>query len=536
MPTPSLEQEQIYDATGGSGLKNTKIIAFAGAGKTTTLKGIAKKRRRSNGVYLTFNRANAEEAKAKLAGTRCTAFSMHGLAYRTQADMIGTPKNFRANDIRDSGVFSRFRVPAMKGWGGYRIGAAVVRTMSEFANSADQEFTIEHARAALIDSVGDPDFILDPERKALAQETITTFEGTFMQMAEAFWLQAAENGEISHDMYLKMLDLDDGLRAKAFSRFDYLMADEAQDLNPVQRSIIMKAGIPVIVVGDPYQQIYSWRGAENALDLIEGDTFYLTQSFRFAENIAGVGRMILAARPDGGPEQRLVGAGSGDISKHDGSLAAFVCRTNMGVIEDALKLLAKNKEVYVDNIDGLVSDLRSAQALYEGDMANVKSEELKHFTCWEELETEADEGNGTMARYQRIILSNMLPRIEALKASQPKKPSRNTVTLCTAHRSKGMEWPGVRLGSDWKDLETMQGRYEMAQKKSAKHMTLAMEEFNALYVAATRAMLTLQGHKPLFEKKPVDPIMSAARGDVPEDYRPLDLAEERDGPSVRTIS
>lgn len=536
MPTPSLEQEEIYDATGVPRLTNKKIIAFAGAGKTTTLKGIAKRRRQDRGVYVSFNRANADEARAKLAGTRCSAFSMHQLAYRAQADTIGKPKIFRANDVRESGIFSRFRIPAVKGWTDYRVSAAVIRTMSEFANSADQEFLIEHARAAIIDSVGDPEFIHDRERKEIAQDAISRFEGVLTQMAEWFWLNAAENGEMSHDMYLKMVDLDPGLRAKIFSRFDYLLGDEGQDFNPVQTSIFAKAGIPVIVVGDPYQQIYSWRGAENALDKIEGDTFYLTQSFRFAENIAGVGRMILAARPDGGPEQRLIGAGNGDISDHKGSLAAYVCRTNMGVIDDALTLMSKNKDVFVDNIDGLVSDLRSAQALYEGDMRNVKSDELKHFTCWEELETEADEGNGTMARIQRIILSNMLPRIEALKASQPKVPSRNTITLCTAHRSKGMEWPGVRLGSDWKDVETMQARYKAAEKKSAKHMTLAMEEFNAFYVAATRAKLRLQGHEKLFEKKPVDPILAASRGDVPADYRPADLSEERDGPSVRTIS
>jgi len=534
---PSEEQAAIYDHTGGSKVKNTKIIAFAGAGKTTTLKGIAKTRRKDWGIYLTFNRSNADEAKEKLTGTRCNAFSMHQVAFRAQRDTIGRPQNFRANDIRQSGVFSKFALPVMRGWTDFRVASAVIRTMSEFANSASSDFAIEHAQAALISSVGDPDFIRDPEKKEEAAAVIARLSGPLVQMAEWFWLDSARNNNFSHDMYLKMLDLDTDLRRKAFNAYSYLMVDEAQDLNPVQRSIIEKSGIPIIAVGDPYQQIYSWRGAENALNKISGETFYLTQSFRFGENIAEVGRQLLAARPDGGPEQRLTGAGSGHANGHEGSLVAHICRTNMGVIEDSLSLMEKGKDVYVDNIGSLLVDLRSAQALFDGNMREVKSEELRHFNSWDELEMEADEGNGTMERIRRIITAEMLPKIEGLASKQSDKPKAKTITLCTAHRSKGMEWPGVRLGSDWKNLDEMHARYVGAKKKSEKHVTLAMEEFNALYVAGTRAISRLVGHEKLLERKPEDPILAhhKANTGVPDDYTPTDMSDERKGPSIRTL-
>jgi hypothetical protein len=37
----------------------------------------------------------------------------------------------------------------------------------------------------------------------------------------------------------------------------------------------------VIYVGDPYQQIYEWRGAVNAMEHIRAPECALTESFRF---------------------------------------------------------------------------------------------------------------------------------------------------------------------------------------------------------------------------------------------------------------
>ena len=60
--------------------KSFKIVAYAGAGKTTTLKLIAE-RLRGRGLYLAFNKGIANEAKQKFPGhIDCRTF--HSLAYR----------------------------------------------------------------------------------------------------------------------------------------------------------------------------------------------------------------------------------------------------------------------------------------------------------------------------------------------------------------------------------------------------------------------------------------------------------------------
>ena len=44
-----------------------------------------------------------------------------------------------------------------------------------------------------------------------------------------------------HEIYLKAFELDDDLVLSTTARYAYIILDEAQDLNPVQRSIAVKS-------------------------------------------------------------------------------------------------------------------------------------------------------------------------------------------------------------------------------------------------------------------------------------------------------
>ena len=68
--------------------KSFKVVAYAGAGKTTTLKLIGE-RLRGRGLYLAFNKAIANDARQKFPGhVDCRTF--HSLAYRHVARDITT--------------------------------------------------------------------------------------------------------------------------------------------------------------------------------------------------------------------------------------------------------------------------------------------------------------------------------------------------------------------------------------------------------------------------------------------------------------
>ena len=57
-------------------------------------------------------------------------------------------------------------------------------------------------------------------------------------------------------------------------------------MTPASIDLLQRQNAPKVLVGDPNQQIYCFRGAVNAMSLIEGSTvFYLTQSFRFGPEV-----------------------------------------------------------------------------------------------------------------------------------------------------------------------------------------------------------------------------------------------------------
>lgn len=473
-----------------------RVFAFAGAGKTTTLKGVAEARPGTTG-YLAFNREIAREAQQKFQGTNTRASTMHALAMRVLRPKMTEPPlgSISAREIMESSAFKNAPFPRIPKWNPFRYALASARTMTQFAQSDDVEFLPKHAQLALISTLGDPELMAPSLRRRQLEQTIKKLEKPLIQAARDFWVGMERSGRFTHDMYLKRLDWSKKARDAAFDGLDCLMIDEAQDINPVQRSILIKTGLPLIAVGDPYQQIYSWRGAENALDKLPGKAFYLTQSFRFAENIAAPARRILNSRPDGGPKQKLIGAGTGNGGGHTGVPWAIICRTNLGVIDAALDFLSDNYPMHIDNIDGLLKDLHSAQALHDGEMDKVDSPDLKVYESWQQLKDEAEEGNQTLKKVVSLVERKRVGAVSALSKAQEKGGPPPQVFLCTAHRSKGLEFPRVTLGEDWKPLSQMKKRYEKASPGAQK--LLALEEWNTLYVAATRAMVSLEGLEEL---------------------------------------
>lgn len=89
----------------------------------------------------------------------------------------------------------------------------------------------------------------------------------------------------------RKLDFDDmvylpvalGLQVFASSK---MIVDEAQDLSPLNLKMLSKTPAKVWYVGDPYQAIYSWRGAaEDTLGLLGLPELPLTVCWRCAKNI-----------------------------------------------------------------------------------------------------------------------------------------------------------------------------------------------------------------------------------------------------------
>ncbi|MDO1900798.1 UvrD-helicase domain-containing protein, partial [Escherichia coli] len=97
-----------------------------------------------------------------------------------------------------------------------------------------------------------------------------------------------------HDGYLKLYQLS---KPDWSQRFDCILLDDGQDINPVIADIAHWQRINMAIVGDPHQQLYLFRGAEDALNsdwLVGAEEHSLTQGWRVRPSIAHVANHILS--------------------------------------------------------------------------------------------------------------------------------------------------------------------------------------------------------------------------------------------------
>lgn len=485
------QQEDIF----AEGVSNhMKIIAYAGSGKTTTLVEL-QKRTRKRALYCPFNKTIAEEARPKFAGTGCQVSTLHAFAWNMFRSPGKSPHKGGASDIRRRGLLRRVRSPKVSGWGDFRIAAAASRALSKFCVSDSQEVMSEHARMALIESVGDPETLRLEGARTKSESVLDALTEPVRTIATLYRDSLIEEEAFTHDLYLKTLELSPSLIRRAFAGYQVVYKDEAQDTNPVETSILRKSGVPIISVGDPYQQIYSWRGAESALDALPGKALHLTESFRFSQDIADKAMVILSARPVNVPSLPLIGAGNGNGKGVPAN--AILCRTNSGVIEQAMRVASRGKSYYVDNADSLISDLRSGAALYAGTKQTGTGGQFSPFSIWDEAVAEAEAGDRSIERIVRIVEDGRADEvINLIRRSEPDERKAD-ITVMTAHRSKGREFPFVLLGDDWRGLGEIRKRWSKAHDTSPRSEVLALEEYNALYVAVTRAQRRVFGLDPL---------------------------------------
>jgi superfamily I DNA/RNA helicase len=262
---------------------------------------------------------------------------------------------------------------------------------------------------------------------------------------------------ITHDTYVKQWAL-----RNAVIDADVILFDEAQDASGLFIDIVgRQRHAQRVWVGDRHQQIYEWRDAINALDLVEVDErLHLTESWRFHQIIADQANVVLAAL---GETKSLVGRGG----KPTNSGQAFLCRTNIGALETYVGLLERHDSVRLENAKDLIALIEDCESLMEGRPKGS----LALFKDWLALVEHAESPQGgdlrplvdAISRYTCQGLRSMLQRGLLERAG---------VTVSTIHRAKGLEWDHVTIINDWNTIKNFQ---------------VDPEERRLLYVAMTRA-------------------------------------------------
>lgn len=490
-----------------------RIIAYAGAGKTSTLRLIGASLGGS-GVYLAFNKDIAKEAAAgfpeniKSKTINSLAFGAVGvggrLATRQDASWVmSVVRNGWLDESATHGV-KEFRQATLTG-----------RTLARFFESDAAEPTAEMV-AAVLDAAGfgEPRNPPTDKREARKQEIRrmqrAALEPMILRQARAAWEAIyGDDGDawragginLTHGAYVKILERSSALIASTFAPFRYLLLDEAQDVNAVQISIVRQAmagGTMIVAVGDTFQAIYSWRGSVNSLEILPGRALHLSGSFRFGSEIAEFAARTLDSRPGGGLPVPLRGLGApGRVVPVEtiSDRGVVICRTNAGVLRVAGPAALRGRKVCVmGGVQDLADEVSSAIALHDGRLGDVKADALKRFLTWQELVDEhAATQEPDLRRFIEYVEDGQVIKwIDAIRR-QSASEDRADLVVTTCHKSKGKEWDVVTLYGDFCAGTRAWKRHAAAcADGDPQAIRSAVEEWHLVYVGATRAKVELR--------------------------------------------
>lgn len=465
------EQAKITNYKGS----NLVVVAFAGTGKTTTLIKYALKNPTLRILYVAYNRAIAEESTHKFP-SNVVCMTAHSLAYHSLGKEYRhkLQNNLRLNDIID--LFEMDR----NAEGVYDVASEILVGLNNFISSSDSKPDTWHL-AEFGKKIS-----YSPYWKEKAKHQLYLIEEVWRQMSDL-----DSDFPITHDGYLKLYQLS---KPNLALRFGAILLDEAQDTTPAVASLVMMQDLASILVGDPHQQIYRFRGAEDSLssDFTEGaDRLYLTNSFRFGPNVAMVANALLANK---GEMRKVIGRGGLDEvlfalpNEFEGQVSQL-SRTVMGVIESAAEAASRQKKVYWvgGKSSYQVGDAMDVYYLSAGKRSKIQNKKLaSEFRNFEEYKVAAENTRDPeMAKAARMVstygesLPALLRRLDQLTVERIEEAD---IVVCTAHRSKGLEFETVVLSEDFPYL------FDKFYKDKPE---LFDDEINLLYVAVTRALKRL---------------------------------------------
>ena len=311
-----------------------KIEACAGAGKTSTLGAISETLmlQSKRGLYIAFNKSIAEEAQSKMP-RNVTARTAHSLAYREKA--IPFQQAGKLGRCYPSTIARALNISPIQPMTATSIADVALSAVTKFCYSADDEILEHHVS------------MYDFAKAGFDDNDMLAIRITILSYARMLWERMINLNDpmpITHDVYLKLWCLD-----KPVLNYDFILFDEAQDANPVLVDLVLRQHAALMFVGDRYQQIYSWRGATNAMQNVQMQTNNLTQSFRFGENVAGVANEILRTQLSVDSNIRGFGAIQSTIARLDiDNTDCIISRTNAGMFKNIFDAVDMGHSPYVN--------------------------------------------------------------------------------------------------------------------------------------------------------------------------------------------
>jgi F-box protein 18 (helicase) len=450
------------------------VNAYAGSGKSTTLRLLAESHPKQKFLYLCFNKTVAEAAR-QVFPSNVRVSTMHGVAYGAMCKRFAGSK--LGCELRPAEIKDHFRLANS-------FSAVQVReTLRLFLLSTDKEPGSQHLGAAAVGAESD-------------------YWTELLKVTRAYWREMISPDSavpLSHDGYLKLFVLEQ----TPLRYIDAILMDEAQDTNAITAQFVstqQAEGTSVVLVGDRHQAIYRFRGSTNFIEqclaLDEAHIYDLTQSCRFPPVFADMASDVLNEWK--GDNVRISGLGKRNkVRSH-----AFIARTNSTILEHADALVADGqkaihfagteaREHFKPDAKYGFEELLDVYHFWSGNAGAVQSRYLRRFKSFGEIKEMTENPDAQEAELRRMValverLEDRLPSTLSRLSASAVGPERAEITLSSAHRAKGLEWDNVQVAEDFLNL--------CDADLEAENMTEPEfdEEVNLIYVALTRTRGTLK--------------------------------------------
>lgn len=430
-PPPTAEREHILALVKGS-RSNLLINALAGSGKTTTLEMIQDALPPPI-LCLAFNRRIADVMVKRFRSTT-TVRTFNGLGHRIWSSAcVGRisldPK--KVPDLLREVIKELPHGEASEAWEVmWDVVAAIGLAKSlgyvpegKYPN-AKRLITQEAFHAILPEDIG-------PIGPWLLEEVLLRS------------IRAAYAGLIDYNDQVYMPALFGG----TYPKFPTVLIDEAQDLSPVNHEMLHHLSKSrLIAVGDPYQSIYRFRGAETGgMRKLEA-RFAMTPadlsiSFRCPKAIVRAVHWHVPHMKwikEGGRVGVLKNPNLNSFT--DGSV--IICRNNAPLFSLALRLLAAGRSVSVAGSDvgpRVIGILRKL-----GEDNDKQEKVLEEIQKWKaEKITKGSTTAADLGECMAVFASCGNTLGQAIAYAEHLFAQKGTLVLLTGHKAKGLEWPTV---------------------------------------------------------------------------------------------
>src|SRR5229473_6682640 len=420
------EQDAILAAAKAS-KANLMISALAGTGKTSTLELLERAVPRGPILYLVFNKKNADDASKRMLSTT-TVRTFNSIGHRIWA----------ASQSRNLSLDPRKSNNILRG--------IIDNAPKDYRETLWAVYHDVLAGVSLAKALG----YIPPETYPNAKRLIfrTQFHHSLDEIPDDLTADLIDTvlQRSIRQSYEGLIDYNDQIYMPAlfggtYPQFPLVLVDEYQDLSPINHALLGKlVRGRLIGVGDPWQNIYGFRGAkaggiEEATETYKCQGLPLSISFRCPSRIVqNVHWHVPHFKwfSEGGRVDKLSHLSVSDI--HDD--ITIICRNNAPLLSMAFRLLGAGRSISIAGSDigprliGIMKKLGPETLRRDGVLASIKEWEADRLE--KESKTASD-----MAACMRVFALQGRDLHGALAYVKHIFEQSGSILLTTGHKAKG---------------------------------------------------------------------------------------------------